>query len=149
MRICIALIFLLVLPDVGGARTTTAWTYQAMYDEAELVVIAKPVSVSQSNEFVLLPNFSPRTNVYEVQALFSIGVVLKGTNTTLSLQLRYFKLADPHQFALAGPAFVQFDPAQRHSYLMFLRSDQNGSYSPVTGQPDAAVAIIELESNAQ
>jgi hypothetical protein len=148
MRTCLALTLLLVLPDIGGARITTAWTYQAMYEEADLVVIAKPVSVSRSDEVMSLPNFSPKTNVYELQTSFSVGVALKGTKTE-GLQLRHFKLVDQYQFALAGPTFVQFDPAQRHSYLMFLKSDQGGSYSPVTGQPDAAVAIIKLESSAQ
>jgi hypothetical protein len=148
MKAWIVLTLLLMLPEVGGARIATAWTYQAMYDEADLVVIARPVSVSQSDEMVALPNFNPKTNVYELQTTFSVDVALKGTSTE-SLQLRHFKLADQHQFALAGPSFVQFDPANRHSYLMFLKSDQRGSYFPVTGQPDTAVAIIELESGAQ
>jgi hypothetical protein len=148
VRTCIALTLLLIVPGFTGARITTAWTYQAMYEKADLVVIAKPVSVSQSNEVKSLPNFNPKTNVYVLQTAFSVSAALKGP-TPDNFQLRHFKLVDPSQFALAGPSFVQFDPAQRHSYLMFLSSDQGSSYAPVTGQADATVAIIRLEGSAQ
>lgn len=148
MRTWIALAFLLMIPEVGGTRITTAWTYEAMYDQADLVVIARPVSVARSDEVVSLPNFNPKTDVYEVQTSFSVGIALKGT-TIASFRLRHFELVDQYQFATAGPTLVQFDPLQRSSYLMFLKSDQHGSYAPVTGQPDAAVAIIELASGSQ
>lgn len=76
-----------------------------------------------------------------------MSLALKGANPA-NLQLRHFKLVDPLQVAVAGPSFVGFDPTQRNSYLMFLSSEQGGSYSPVTGQADATVAIARLQGDA-
>lgn len=148
MRLATALLLLLVVPGVSPARITTAWTYQAMYEKADLVVIAKPMSTSQSEEKALLPNFSPETRVIELQTMFSVGVVLKGAKTD-NLQLHHFRLVNPYQFAVAGPSLIEFEPTQPHSYLMFLSFEQDGSYSPATGQADAAVAVIKLQGSAQ
>jgi hypothetical protein len=148
MRTYIALMLLLMLPLPSSAWISTRWTYEAMYEKADLIVVAKPVSVSQPDEATSLPDISPKMRFYELKAAFVVSIALKGTNPE-TLQLRYVKLANPEQFALAGPSLVQFDPAQRHSYLMFLSLDPGGSYSPVTGQTNAATAIIRLEGNAQ
>jgi hypothetical protein len=148
MRTCVALTLLLIFPDLSGARIATAWTYESMYQQSDLVVIAKPVSVAESGEVESLPNLNPKTNVYVVKTAFSTSVVLKGQSPN-GFQLRHYKLVNPFQSAVAGPSFVWFDPAQRHSYLMFLKSDQAGSFSPVTGQADATVAVIKLEGSAQ
>lgn len=148
MRACLALTMLLMFPVSGGTWTSARWTYQAMYEKADLVVIAKPVSVSQSDETTALPNVSPKMQFHELKTVLLVSVALKGANPE-HLELRHVKLADPYQFALAGPSLVRFDLAERHSYLMFLTHEQGASYSPVTGQTDAAAAIIKLEGNVQ
>jgi hypothetical protein len=148
MKAYMAFALLLILPSPGGARITTIWTYEAMYQQSDLVVIAKPVSVIESDEVELLPNFNPETKVFVVKTTLTTSVALKGMKPN-DLQLRHYKLVNPLQFALAGPSFITFDPAQQHSYLMFLKSDQARSYAPVTGQADATVAIIKLEGSAR
>jgi hypothetical protein len=148
MRTYIALTLLLMLPFPSSAWISTRWTYQAMYEKADLIVIAKPLSISQSDEMTSLPNVGPKMRFFELNTAFAVSIALKGT-TPKKLELRHVKLANPEQFALAGPSLVQFDPAQRHSYLMFLSLDPGGSYSPVTGQTDAAAAIIKLKGSAQ
>ena len=148
MRTCVALTVLLIFPNMSGARISTAWTYEAMYEQSDLVVIAVPVSESELGEVESLSDLNPKIDVYVVKTAFSTSVALKGTAPD-GFQLHHYKLVNALQSAVAGPHFVWFDPAQRYSYLMFLKFDQAGGYFPVTGQVDATVAVIKLEGGAR
>ena len=63
---------------VAHARTMRTWSYQELYDEADLVIIAKPISTQDTAEKTTLPNIAPDVHVVGLSTEFEISVVMKG-----------------------------------------------------------------------
>ena len=61
LRPFLALALLLAIPLVASGRLVRIWTYEQMHEQADLVVIAKPVSSTPTNEKTSLPNKSRDT----------------------------------------------------------------------------------------
>lgn len=120
-----------------------------MNDQADLVVIAKPVITTNTTEKATLPGISPNIPVIGNETRFEVRLVLKGDKNLKTIVLHHYQLANPNQPLLNGPMLAEFDPKQHYSFLLFLRRDTDGRYSPVTGQTDPALfSIIRLEGSA-
>ena len=127
-----------------------SWSYQELYDQSDLVVIAKPISTQDTTEKATLPNISPDVHVIGLSTEFDISLVMKGDNISKKTTLHHFLLADPKQLMINGPRLASFDPKQHTRYLLFLHREADGRYSPVSGQTDpASVSIVKLEGIAQ
>jgi len=136
------------------ARIFTIWNYQKLYDEADLVIIAKPISTKDTAEKTTIPNIAPAIPVVGLSTEFKISVVMKGDKSLKNVTLHHYRLTDPKKSPLAfdGPALVSFDcgPKQRVQFLMFLRLEKDGRYAPVSGQTDPALdAILKLDGLAE
>jgi hypothetical protein len=150
MKTFLTLALLLTLPVVAFGRIRPVWTYEQIHADADLVVIAKPVSSTHLEEKASLPNISPVIPVVGIETQFDVRLVLKGEPKSKTIALHYYALqrsADGQ--ARGAPHLVSFDPKQPTCYLMFLKREANDRYAPVTGQTDpAAESIIKLESSA-
>jgi hypothetical protein len=122
-----------------------------MRDEADLVVIARPVSTTTTEEKTSLPNISPETRVVGVETKLDVRLVLKGWPKTKTACLHHYALENPADGQVRGtPRLATFDVKQPTCYLMFLKQESAGRYTPVTGQTDpAAECVIELRGDAQ
>jgi hypothetical protein len=147
----LALALLLAIPIVAAGRIRPTWTYERMHEQADLVVIAKPVSSTPTAEKTSLPNLSPETRVVGIETKLDVRLVLKGWPKTKTACLDHFALENPTAGQVRGaPQLVTFDPKQPACYLMFLKQASAGRYVPVTGQTDpAAESIIKLPGDAQ
>lgn len=147
--LALALLFAVPLVAVGRIRPT--WTYEHMHNEADLVVIARPVSSTPTEEKTSLPNISPQVRVAGVETRLEVRLVLKGWPKTKSACLHHYALQNPADGQVRGaPQLVTFDPKQPACYLIFLKQTSAGRYAPVTGQTDpAAECIIKLERSAE
>jgi len=151
MKTVLTLALLLTLPVIAFGRIRPVWTYEQIYRDADLVVIAKPVSSMQLEEKTSLPNISPITPVVGIETQLEVRLVLKGEPMTKTVALHHYALQKPSDARHRGaPELVSFDPKQPARYLMFLKREAKDRYVPVTGQTDpAAESIIKLESSAQ
>jgi hypothetical protein len=147
----LALALLLAIPLVAGGRIVPIWTYERMHEQADLVVIAKPISSTPTNEKTSLPNISPEIRVVGMETKLDVRLVLKGSPKTKTAVLDHFALENPAARPGRGaPQLVTFDPKQPARYLMFLKQVSDGHFVPVTGQTDPAdESIIKLSSSAQ
>jgi hypothetical protein len=145
MNRILALLFFLVLPVIVTARAVRAWSYQEMFDQADLVAIAKPISTKDAQEEAKLTDFSPHYKITAVSTEFDIRVVLKGDTATKNFVLNHYRLGEPGP-VVNGPNFVAFDPKAHHSFLLFLKKEAGGRYAPVSGQSDPALfSVMKLE----
>lgn len=151
MKTLLTLALLLSLPVVAFGRIRPVWTYERMHADADLVVIARPVSSTHLEEKVSLPNISPVTPVVGIETQFDVRLVLKGESSTKDVRLHHYALQKPADGQSRGaPQLVSFDPKQPVCYLMFLKREANDRYVPVTGQTDPAEeSVIRLESGAR
>jgi hypothetical protein len=151
MKTVLTLALLLSIPVVALGRIRPVWTFERIHADADLVVIARPVSSTTLDETTTLPNISPATPVVGIETQFDVRLVLKGEVKSKSIMLHHYALQRPADGQTRGaPQLVSFDPKQPACYLMFLKHENNDRYVPVTGQTDpAAESITKLESEAR
>ena len=65
MNRTIAVFLLLATALLAQARLMKSWSYQELYDQSDLVVIARPISTHDTSEKATLPNISPDVHVVE------------------------------------------------------------------------------------
>lgn len=58
MKTTFTVILTMALALMAHGRPSRAWSYQEMIDQSDLVVIAKPISTTNTTEQLVLPNFS-------------------------------------------------------------------------------------------
>ena len=131
---------------LAHGRPMRTWSFQELTDQADLVVIAKPISTTNTTEHWVLPNTSPGVRVVGVNTEFEVLVALKGHKSLKTLVLHHYRLANPEEHLFDGPNLVSVDPKQPNRFLLFLHKDPDGRYSPVSGQTDASsVSVYKLE----
>jgi len=137
---------------LAHARIMKLWTYQELHDKADIVVIAKHISTTNTIEQAVLPNIAPDVHVIGLSSEFDIEVVMKGDVSLKKLTLHHYRLAPLPSNTMMdnGPDLVSFDADHYNTrYLLFLHRESDGRYSPVSGQTDPAhVSILRLDGNA-
>jgi hypothetical protein len=150
MKRFIAVLLILATALLAQARLMKSWSYQELYDQSDLVVIAKPISTQDTTEKATLPNISPDVHVVGLSTEFDISLVMKGDKSAKKATLHHYRLADPKQLMINGPSLASFDSKQHTRYLLFLHREADGRYSPVSGQTDPALfSVVKLEGVAQ
>ena len=150
MKTIITTLLILTTAHLAHARLMRSWSCQELYDQADLVVIAKPVSTQDTAEKATLPNIAPNVHVVGLSTEFEISVVMKGDKSMKKATLHHYRLADPKQLMMNGPSLASFDSKQPARFLLFLHRETDGRYSPVSGQTDPTLfSILKLEGIAQ
>jgi len=132
------------------ARLVASHTYEEMSKEADLVVIAVPVSTRDTTERANLTNIAPRLPVIGVETTFEISALLKGelraapAEQKKTLVLHHYRMTRSDTPIINGPLLVSFDPKVRKAYLMFLKRESDGRYQAFTGQTDPELSIEPL-----
>jgi len=137
MRTFVAFLLLLAIPSVGFARGMQSWSKQRMFVKADLVVVAVPVSTTNTSERCKLPE---GFDVAGVETEFEVRSVKKGDTNVKKFVLHHYRLATRGMPANA-PHLVSFDPSKREPYVCYLRKEADGRYAPVNGQTDPVFAI--------
>src|SRR6266481_7572707 len=144
----ISLALSLSLAELGHARIAQSWTYEEMFNKADLVVLARFVSSEDTNErSVLKENLPQPVDVLGVISRFDTCLILKGPKDVTKFELHHYKLNGPP--VGNGPALIRVTAGRQPAFLMFLVKETNGRYVPVTGQSDPAVfSVLELNGAA-
>lgn len=140
-------LILFFIPRFVAAQLMYAWSYQEMFDKADLVIIARPLSTKETNERKTLSGDLH----FIVNTEFEKRLVLKGPKDVKRFVLHYYKLVENNVAIINRPAPLAFDLKEPHAYLMFLIDKGNGCrYAPVTDEMDPGTfSIIKLESSAE
>src|SRR5438552_17370373 len=110
MKTIITGFLILAAALLAQAREMRSWSYQELYDQADLVVIAKPISAQDASEKAVLPNIAPNVHVVGLSTQFDISVVIKGDKHLKRCVLRHFRLTNPKEIMINGPMLASFDP---------------------------------------
>ena len=150
MKTIITGFLILMAALLAQARKMRSWTYQELYDQADLVVIAKPISTQDASEKAVLPNISPDVHVVGLSTEFAISVVMKGDKRLKECVLHHYRLTNPKEMMINGPMLASFDPKQHTRFLLFLHREADGRYAPVSGQTAPTMfSVQKLEGTAQ
>jgi hypothetical protein len=138
------------------ARLIENWSYDRLFKEADLVVIAEAQGVADADDAA---PFDHRPDLFEAQTTtFTVGYTLKAKAAGADLKVLHFRLKKGVQIE-NGPMLVTFrtKPIEvelkdrkigvgKGSYLLFLKARKDGRYEPVSGQYDPALSVRELNS---
>lgn len=137
-----AILLLLLLARVVFAHLMYDWSYQEMFKKADLVVVAKPASTTNTSERTTL---SGDLHVVGLSTTFETLLILKGDKNLKIIVLHHYRLSDPGEVILNGPAFVDFRASNPLPFLLFLVKEPDGRYAPATDQIDpGASSVIQL-----
>ncbi len=131
------------------SRPVALFSYEQLVEKSDIVVIATPTAVRDTNITTTFPGIQqdgqpvPATSM---EADFQVLAVLKGTKKEEKIILHYLRSPDPNKIAVNGPMLVSFDPSEKNRYLLFLKRDENGRYSPVNSQTDPYFSVKNLGS---
>src|SRR5438552_18751685 len=119
MKTIITGFLILAAALLAQAREIRSWTYQELYDQADLVVIAKPISTQDASEKAVLPNISPDVHVVGLSTEFATSVVMKVDKSLKKCVLHHYRLANPKEMMDRRPTLASFDPKQQTGLLPF------------------------------
>src|SRR6266404_5487534 len=122
------LLLTLSFPLLLSARLRQGWSFQEMFDKADLVVIARVVSTKDIGGSTTLPGFDPSLKVIEVVTEFESRIVVKGAKDITKLQLHHYRYrSEDEEFAVANnPELVKINPGERPAFLLFLVKERDG-----------------------
>jgi hypothetical protein len=129
-----ALILLVIEPAPAGLMAV--WSYEALFEKSDLVVIATPISPTRDTaERTTLADITPPTAVIGVVTEFETLLVLKGKKQA-RLTFHHYRLPESDEALVNGPSLVEFPKVNQLSYLLFLVRERDGRFAPVAGQTD-------------
>jgi hypothetical protein len=135
---------------MADARAVKPWAYQELYDQADVVVVARPTGTQDTPQHWILPEIRPHIHVIGLSTDFEVSLVMKGDKDLKKLTLHHYRLDNQNEIIPNGPNLASFDPTKRDHFLLFLHREADGRYAPVSGQNDpATVSIIKLEGTAR
>jgi hypothetical protein len=150
MKRIIAVLLILATALLAQARLLKSWSYQELYDQSDLVVIAQPISTQDTTEKATLPGFNPDLRVVGLSTEFDISLVMKGDKSAKKATLHHYRLSDPMPGRRSPPSLTSFDSKQHPRYLLFLQREADGRYAPMSGQTDPVLfSVVKLEGEAK
>jgi hypothetical protein len=136
-----SLLLLAPLPT-PRAQLMYAWSYQEMFDKAELIVIAKPLSTKNTNQH---KTESDNIQFVGLNTQCEVRLILKGKPDATRFTLHHYRLVETKVAILNAPQPIIFDLKEPYLYLMFLIKEPDGRYAPATGQMESAtLSMIKL-----
>jgi len=133
------------------ARPVQSFSYKKMSSDANLVVIASPIETKELDEIIDLPGIMQDNKPIKAKGLettFEVSVCFRGKLEKVQkskIVLHHYRLVEPPQGIIVnGPDLLNFKPADRSQYLMFLKQAADGRYEPYNGQTDQDISIEKL-----
>ncbi len=153
ITVAVGIAALALINSVCFSRPVQVFDYDKMVADANLVVIATPVSTKELAEKVNLPDVqwnNQPIRVVGMETTFEVSVCFKGKLSKKNkprIVLHHYRLVDPRLAEVPNAVqLLRFKPGDRSQYLMFLKRDKDGRYIPFNGQTDPVFSIEKLRN---
>ena len=145
MKSLLCFIILLAISPSGVARSFKLWSDQELFEAADLVVIARPLTSVDAPEKKGVPG-KPPFPVTAVSTEFQVQEVKKGQRGIRRFILHHYRM-DSAGVVANGPNLISFNLSENPPYLLFLKKEADGRYAPVSGQTDLAMDSVRKVSD--
>lgn len=128
-------------------RVSTRLPYDELTRQADLIVIATPLSVRDTGQKTTIPGIRRGNDpvpAIGMETTFDVVAVLKGDSGGKKIVLYHLREENPPKVSANGPALASFDPGKKKRYLLFLKHEKDDQYSPAAGQLDPADTVKDL-----
>ena len=168
--VCIALFILASSSTVVSAYPMSQETYSNMFAQADVVVIATPITTQQSKIDLKLELEQPKyitDTIMTVDTKFEVAYVLKGTLETntfhfLHLNLKKKQPSGIRLFGAVGTFLVDFESKEnqrpgefmrkgnkQNSFILFMKKRKDGTFCPAWRPMEGSRAIIPVRKNGE
>lgn len=147
----------LAAPQLAPGYLMAMQTYEAMFERADVVVIATPMATRKSKtdlEFDQPETVSKLIKTIDTK--FKVAFVLKGkmegaTFHFLHLSRKDGKSMVPGPFGAVGTFFVDFETEanKRKSFILFMKKREDGTYCPAWNPMEGSRAIIAVPKDGE
>lgn len=149
MKNLLAVAFVLLAASSAVCRPVLILPYDQLLQQADLVVIATPTSVRDTQAETTFPGIqtSERKPVpaIRMEAEFDVLAVFKGDGAAKTFVLHYLRPDESRSKPAANdPNVISFTPSEKRRYLLFLKREENGGYSTVGSQTDPYFSVKDL-----
>jgi len=152
-------IILLAFVASASARGIETWSYDRLFKEADLIVIASAQATVETDDHAKDDRW--KQSLVGEKTTFMVQSVLKGHAKGGSVAVIHFKFRDgvlsqngpllvhfrTNGIVIHGNGSIKFEamlgPPQ---YLLFLKAADNGCFEPVSGQIDPILSVKEIYS---
>ncbi len=157
-RVFVLLSCVLLACPVGvlSARQIPEWPYDKLFKHAELVVIVRPISVREAKAGEAAD--PPASYLTGVVTNFRVLHVVKGQYADKNLDLVHFRINPKFDGVIGnGPSLVAFHTQEiaisgkswsggtgYPEYMVFLKKQQDGRFTFVSGQFDPELSVKQL-----
>ena len=148
----------LLLPRSASAYIMAMQSYSNMFERADVVAIATPLSTQKSKTELTLEVEQPKSVtdlITTVDTKFKIAYVLKGTVDTNTIRFLHLNRKDKNilrgSFGAVGTFFVDFETKENksQSFILFMKKRKDGTYCPAWSPMEGSRAIIAVKKDAE
>jgi hypothetical protein len=149
----------LILPHSASAYIMVPQSYSNMFERADVVVIATPLSTQKSKTELALEVKQPKSVtdlITTVNTEFQVAYVLKGTLDTKTIHFLHLNLKEKKAprgmvFGAVGTFFVDFETKEnkRQSFILFMKKRKDGTYYPAWRPMEGSRAIIAVKKDGE
>ena len=153
ISVVVGIVTLSLIVGDGIARPVKRFDYDRMTAQADLVVIASHIAVKRLEEKTNLPHVrwgNQPICVLGLETTFEVSVCFKGKLQATKkprIVLYHYRLENPRLAEVPNAVhLLQLKPGDRSQYLMFLKREKDGRYTPFNGQTDPVYSIEKLRT---
>lgn len=141
-------------PGAASAYLMATLTYSNMFERADVVVIATPISTQESE--VQLEIDQPeeiKTLVTTVSTQFKVAYLLKGQLDGTTFNYLHLNRKDRKPFSgmfgAVGTFFIEFEDkeSKNKSFILFMTKRKDGSFCPAWDFMEGSRAIIPVQQD--
>jgi len=132
--LAIGLFLTLLLP--ANARPVRMWSPDELTQKADIIVIATIKSIEDEYSKRMVSSIPKADTWVPIESVFDVQAVLKGHLSNKTVTIRHYRYFDKSAEVIVsdGPGFVEFNPAKKNQYLIYLKQRPGASYEPLSGQ---------------
>ena len=138
-----SLIVLAAAALAASAREVGSGSFRELDKRADIIAVARPVSIMDTAEETNLPNISPAIQVVGMSTKFDVDLVLKGDSSLTNLTVHHYRLKENKEL-IGGPNLASFDLKESARYLLFLKHEPDGRYAPLDQVDPVVTTILKL-----
>lgn len=137
------------------ARPIETWTYQKLWNDADLVCVAHV----KASKLVANDDFEP-DYLEKIESRLTVDVIMKGDRSLKEVTVVYYRYKKGVNGIGNGPSFAFGDDEMRFGeksdqdekrdrpFLLFLKPVAGGRFKPVSGDMDAGFSVSPVNGRA-
>lgn len=135
----------LITVSATYARPISYWPYRKLAQSSDIVAVVEVGSIDRTN--AVLQGHGDAKGFQGYVAHAKIAYVIKGDENRKELDIVFLGYSENVRTPPNGALFIDFREREKFLYLVFLKKDDGGNFTPTTGHYDALISVKKIEKD--